>query len=159
MAVVNADLSGIARSVGLIVAGSVAVPAAVLAYRRQKALDRANTLKEAEHAHKETTDNREYETGRERNLRDRYTACAEQLGHSSSAIRLAGAYGIASLADDWHAINKDDERQVCADLLCSVLRSPPYENAKEELRSTVLRVLLERRSRRVAKSNQWTDVK
>lgn len=145
VAVVDADLSGIARTVGLIVAGALAVPGAVLAYRRQKALDHANSLKEAEHKHKEFSDNREHAASRERNLRDRYTTCAEQLAHNSPSVQIAGVYGLASLAEDWHSIGKVDERQVCVDLLCAVLRSP--RDTAKEVRSTILRILLKRRGR------------
>ena len=36
-----------------------------------------------------------------RDLRSRYPTAAEQLAHSSAAIRLAGVYALAALADDW----------------------------------------------------------
>lgn len=120
---VTADLSGLGRTVGLIAAAAVGVPAAVLAYHRQRALDTANRTAASQHEHKVQTDHLEHRTGRERHLRERYTTCAEQLGHENSAIRLAGIYALASLADDWHGLGKDSERQVCIDLLCAYLRS------------------------------------
>lgn len=59
-------------------------------------------------------------------LRDRYTTAAEQLGHESSAIRLAGVYAMAALADDWSARNNKAQTQTCIEVLCSMLRSPRY---------------------------------
>lgn len=161
--VAEADPSGLARTVGLVVAGAVAVPGAVLAYRRQKALDRTNVLKEAEQSHKELSDHREYRASRDRNLRDRYTTCAEQLAHESTAVQLAGVYGLASLADDWHGIGNPDEQQVCVDLLCAVLRSP-RKSDNAEVRKTILRILLSRRGRQESlwgsrgESTKWAEV-
>ncbi|MET7695698.1 hypothetical protein ABZT06_48915 [Streptomyces sp. NPDC005483] len=54
-------------------------------------------------------------------LADRYTTAAEQLGHGQPAVRLAGVYAMARLADDW-----PEQRQVCIDVLCAYLRMP-YE--------------------------------
>ncbi|MBM7460538.1 pentapeptide repeat-containing protein [Rhodococcus coprophilus] len=125
VSVATADLSGLGRTVGLIAAAAVGVPAAVLAYHRQRALDTANQTAASQHEHKVQADNREHHSGRERHLRERYTTCAEQLGHDNSAIRLAGVYALASLADDWHEFGNDSERQVCVDLLCAYLRSRP----------------------------------
>lgn len=52
-------------------------------------------------------------------LADRYTTAAEQLGHQQAAVRLAGVYALARLADDW-----EEQRQVCIDVLCACLRMP-----------------------------------
>jgi uncharacterized protein YjbI with pentapeptide repeats len=79
--------------------------AAFLAYRKQLSTEATHILQE---------------TGE---LRGRYTTCAEQLGHDSPAIRQAGVYALASLADDWHIYGNDAERQVCIDLLCAYLRT------------------------------------
>ncbi|WP_405476451.1 hypothetical protein [Streptomyces sp. NBC_00009] len=54
-------------------------------------------------------------------LSERYSTAAEQLGHEQAAVRLAGAYAMARLADDW-----PEQRQVCVDVLCAYLRMP-YE--------------------------------
>lgn len=80
--------------------------AALIAYRRQTATE--TTLKD----------------DRTKALHERYSAGADQLGHDSSAIRLAGVYALASLADDWQTHRPGArERQVCSDLLCAYLRS------------------------------------
>ncbi|SUH12167.1 Type III effector pipB2 [Rhodococcus erythropolis] len=90
--------------------------AAFLAYRKQISTEATHLLDEATHRLEQSS-----------GLRNRYTTGAEQLGHDSAAIRLAGVYALASLADDWHAFGNDDERQVCVDLLCAYLRTarPP----------------------------------
>lgn len=60
-----------------------------------------------------------------RDLQSRFTTSASQLADSSATIRLAGVYSLASLADDWADSGEDAERQVCIDLLCAYLRTPP----------------------------------
>jgi len=88
---------------------------------------------------------------RARTLNERFTTAAEQLGSDKpAAVRLAGVYAMAGLADDW-----EENRQICVDVLCAYLRMP-YEPdpgsdgpAKEELeyrsgrevRHTVIRVI------------------
>ncbi len=86
--------------------------AAFLAYRKQRSTEASHRLEEASA------------------LRNRYTTCAEQLGHDTATIRLAGVYALASLADDWHTFGNDDERQMCIDLLCAYLRSDRVSSAK-----------------------------
>jgi hypothetical protein len=76
-------------------------------------------------------------------LAERYTAAAEQLGHESAAVRLAGVYAMARLADDW-----EDQRQTCIDVLCAYLRLPydPADPSKHregdrEVRRTTVRII------------------
>lgn len=161
----TADLSALGRTVGLIAAAAVGVPAAVLAYHRQRALDTANRTAASQHEHKVQADRLEHRTGRERHLRERYTTCAEQLGHEKSAIRLAGIYALASLADDWHSLGKDSERQVCIDLLCAYLRSraslftgnetrPTDQSEEEQVRTAIIGVI---RARTSTMDDLWTE--
>lgn len=75
-------------------------------------------------------------TETERKLRERFVDAVELLAHEESAIkRTAGLYAIASLGDDWAAIDQPGERQVCIDVLCAYLRSPagPGSTAEEEI--------------------------
>lgn len=167
VSVMTADLSNLGRTVGLIAAAAVGVPAAVLAYHRQRALDTANSTAAEQHEHKVQTDDREHRTGTERHLRERYTTCAEQLGHDNFAIRLAGVYALASLADDWHEFGNDSERQVCIDLLCGYLRtqrqlpqsdpiSPEeqdrYRKEERQVRAAIISVIRDR-----TKGGRWED--
>ncbi|MEU2681264.1 pentapeptide repeat-containing protein [Streptomyces sp. NPDC007107] len=77
-------------------------------------------------------------------LAERYTTAAEQLGHDQAAVRLAGVYALARLADDW-----GEQRQVCIDVLCAYLRMPyepdPYgaehKVGEGEVRQTIIRVI------------------
>jgi len=48
-----------------------------------------------------------------------HKAARELLGHSAAAVRLAGVYVMAELADGWPRY-----RQVCIDVLCAYLRTP-----------------------------------
>jgi uncharacterized protein YjbI with pentapeptide repeats len=88
---------------------------------------------------------------RTRTLNERFATAAEQLGSDKPpAVRLAGVYAIAGLADDW-----EENRQTCVEVLCGYLRMP-YEpdpsqdaptqeqlafRASREVRHTVIRVI------------------
>jgi uncharacterized protein YjbI with pentapeptide repeats len=87
---------------------------------------------------------------RTRTLNERFATAAEQLGSDKPAIRLAGMYSMAGLADDW-----PENQQTCVDVLCAYLRmpyepDPGYEapgpqrlafQAIREIRHTVIRVI------------------
>jgi hypothetical protein len=75
---------------------------------------------------------------------------AEQLGSDKAAVRLAGVYAMAGLADDW-----PESQQTCVDVLCAYLRMP-YDTglgkggsiqdqlafqSGREVRHTVIRVI------------------
>ncbi|WP_145503680.1 pentapeptide repeat-containing protein [Streptomyces sp. CFMR 7] len=77
-------------------------------------------------------------------LTERYTKAAEQLGHEQAAVRLAGVYAMARLADDW-----PEQRQVCVDVLCAYLRmpyetdinEPGFRHGEREVRLTIIRII------------------
>ncbi|MEU6662285.1 pentapeptide repeat-containing protein [Streptomyces sp. NPDC046821] len=77
-------------------------------------------------------------------LAERYTTAAEQLGHEQAAVRLAGVYAMARLADDW-----PEQRQVCIDVLCAYLRmpyetdptAPGFMKGEREVRLTMIRTI------------------
>jgi uncharacterized protein YjbI with pentapeptide repeats len=77
-------------------------------------------------------------------LAQRYTTAADQLGHDKAAVRLAGVYAMARLADDW-----DEQRQVCIDVLCAYLRMPyepdtaseKHREGEREVRHTIIRLI------------------
>lgn len=50
-------------------------------------------------------------------LAKRFQDAASQLGNENAAVRLAGVYSMARLADDWR-----DQRQTCIEVLCAYLR-------------------------------------
>lgn len=94
------DLTKIALSVTAGVGGAVAL---VVAYRRQ----------------------RDNERGR---FAEVFGAAATQLGNPDVAVRLAGVYAMAGVADEFSARGR---RQQCVDVLCGYLRLPyaPDEGA------------------------------
>ncbi|MFE9789811.1 pentapeptide repeat-containing protein [Nocardia salmonicida] len=97
-------------------------------------------------------------------LRDRYTAIAAQIAHESAAIRQAGVYALASLADDWATFKENDERQVCIDLLQWYLRVPfpgggnsdKPDLPEREIRRTIVRLLTERRRLPASDPKSWS---
>ncbi len=74
--------------------GVGAIIALVVSYRKQRA-----------------TENNQFGTD--------FAAAAEQLGSDAPAVRIAGAYALATLAD-----KHPDRRQQCIDVLCGYLRLP-----------------------------------
>ena len=88
---------------------------------------------------------------RTRTLNERFATAADKLGSDKpAAVRLAGVYAMAGLADDW-----PENRQTCIDILCAYLRLP-YEadpgvkalveerlafQASREVRHTVIRII------------------
>jgi uncharacterized protein YjbI with pentapeptide repeats len=86
-----------------------------------------------------------------RAFNERFATASGQLGDDKpAAVRLAGVYAMAGLADDWEA-----NRQTCVDVLCAYLRLPyqsdPGGNsptpeqlsfqAVREIRHTLIRVI------------------
>jgi hypothetical protein len=73
---------------------------------------------------------------------ERFGTAAEQLAHDNAAVRMAGVYAMAGLADDW-----TDKRQVCVDVLCGYFRMSPETDGdpgEGEVREAILRVIRER---------------
>ena len=126
------DTVGVLQLVFATVAGAGALVALIVAYRRQK-------IAEADSVHDRT-----------RVFNERFTAIAAQLGDAQPAVRLAGVYAMAGLADDWK-----QNRQTCVDVLCAYLRLPydpdpgddaarpkrPAYRANREVRHTVIRLI------------------
>jgi hypothetical protein len=119
----------------------------------------ANTQKQIRATHEDTAEqlgqqreqlDRTLSEQRTQTLNERFATGAEQLGSEKAAVRLAGVYAMAGLADDWK-----ENRQTCVDVLCAYLRMP-YESeprqdapaarrlafaANREVRHTVIRVI------------------
>jgi uncharacterized protein YjbI with pentapeptide repeats len=139
-----------------VAAGIGAVVALVTTYRRQRVAEFAER-RQGLAERRELT----------RLFNERFATAAGQLGHDNSAVRLAGVYAMAGLADDW-----PEQRQTCVDVLCAYLRMP-YEadpgeegpvaerlalRAGGEVRHTVIRVIaahLQPDTRRAATAVSW----
>ncbi|MGY4100644.1 pentapeptide repeat-containing protein [Nocardia sp. R16R-3T] len=92
------DLTKIALSVAAGVGGAVAL---VVAYRRQRDLERGR-------------------------FAELFGAAARQLGDTDAAVRIAGVYAMAGVADEFSAPSR---RQQCIDVLCGYLQLP-YDPAE-----------------------------
>ncbi|MEU4693761.1 hypothetical protein [Actinoplanes sp. NPDC023714] len=95
-----------------LVAGIGGVVALTVAYRKQDHGEAAE--------HRENT----------KLFNERFGKAAEQLGSDKVAVRLAGVYAMAGLADDWA-----EGRQTCIDVLCGYLRMP-YTPPDDDTAST-----------------------
>ncbi|MGK8491829.1 pentapeptide repeat-containing protein [Nocardia asiatica] len=78
-----------------VVAGVGGVVALVIAYRRQRDLEQSQFV-------------------------ERFGAAAEQLGATDAAVRIAGVYAMAAVADESEGLR----RQQCINVLCGYLRLP-----------------------------------
>jgi len=133
--------------------GSVGVfgigAAGLLAYRRQRTSEDTYRLERGRHADSQVVD-----------LRSRFAKTAEQLGHDSPAVRLAGVYAMAALADDWQAAGDAAQMQVCIDVLCAYLRipydpdSPKAKEGEKQVRWTVISVIRDHLQDQTA-ANSW----
>ncbi|WP_433127377.1 pentapeptide repeat-containing protein [Micromonospora sp. CA-240977] len=129
-----------------VVAGVGGVAALVVAYRRQRVAEHTNELSEFAHQLAHAADLRaeeakafagaaderakiETERNGVRLLNERFAKASEQLGSEKAAVRLAGVYAMAGLADDWR-----QGRQTCIDVLCAYVRMPymPPPDASDE---------------------------
>jgi uncharacterized protein YjbI with pentapeptide repeats len=117
----------IVRVILYIIAGAGGVVALVIAYRRQG-------LNEDSHKRDQT-----------KAFNERFAGASEQLASEQAASQLAGAYSMASLADDW-----DDGRQTCINVLCAFIRMP-YDPPKEH---PVLETIDDRKEHRVRLEQQ-----
>ncbi|WP_157126094.1 pentapeptide repeat-containing protein [Nocardia mikamii] len=69
-----------------------------------------------------------------RNLRERFTSATAQFSSSDYSVRRYGAFALAALAADWHAIGGERDRDTCIAVLIGYLREtnelfvPPKES-------------------------------
>ncbi|WP_228801608.1 hypothetical protein [Nocardia puris] len=121
----SGELYDLVRSAVPIAALAAGVFAAVYAYRKQRVDEAASHRADAEH------------------LSSRYQGAAEQLGDDKAAVRLAGVYALARLADDW-----PEQRQTCIDVLCAYYRmhvdTDALTSSEQQVRETILSSILER---------------
>jgi uncharacterized protein YjbI with pentapeptide repeats len=89
-------------ALGMVAAAGAAI-ALVVNYRRQRHLE-VDYAGQRDHL---------------RLLTERFGAAAAQLGGEQAAVRLAGVFAMAALADEW-----SERRQQCIDVLCGYLRLP-----------------------------------
>ena len=139
--VVRSDVAAVA----LIGAGG----AALLSYRRQRTAEQQHQLDTRRHGLSESAD-----------LREQYTNAAEQIGHDKAAVRLAGVYAMAGLADTWSRRGNAGQRQVCIDVLCAYLRISPDEDdaAEKQVRSTIIR-LIQQHCLNPNDASTWSDAR
>jgi hypothetical protein len=113
-----------------VTAGLGGLVALVVALRKQRVTEAAHFLA-AEADRRDST----------RLLSDRFVAASNLLGNeNAAAVRLAGVYAMASLADDW-----EDQRQTCIDVLCAYTRLPydpvSVPSGEKEVRGTIFSVI------------------
>ncbi len=88
--------------------------------------DRTRLLDEqARDVERVNTNALQHEMEIERELRSRFTSAVGLLSDIHSPIkRIAGLYGLSTLSDDWNAIKRFDEVQICINVITDYLRAP-----------------------------------
>ena len=117
----SADLFDLTRDAATFTALLGGIFAVVYAYRKQRVEEAAGHRADAE------------------GLAKRYQDAAHQIGHEKAAVRLAGVYAMARLADDWQ-----EERQTCTNVLCAYLRMPDPSVVglgEAQVRRTIMRLI------------------
>ncbi|MEU5946337.1 pentapeptide repeat-containing protein [Micromonospora sp. NPDC047465] len=113
------DIYELTRSTITAAGLTAGVFAAVYAYRKQRVEEAASRRADSEH------------------LSSRYQSAADQLGNDKAAVRLAGVYALARLADEW-----PEQRQTCIDVLCAYYRmhseGEELATGEREVRETIL---------------------
>ena len=144
--------ASLVRTAVLAAAALGAVPAGYVAYRRQRT------------AEQERLDDQDQD------LRDRFAKAAEQLGDDAAAVRMAGVYAMAHVADDWGLRGDRTQRQMCVDVLCAYLRLPyggdstpeatAHAEAEREVRRTLVRVIRDhlRTDKTPEEASRWSDL-
>jgi len=128
----NADQLDLVRIALFITGGLGGIVALVVAYRRQRIHEQAEY--------------RAQQTDRRENIKlfnERFATSGAQLGHEAAAVRMAGVYAMAGLADDWK-----DQRQTCIDVLCAYLRIPyqlrgeeGHKHGERDVRLSIIRII------------------
>jgi hypothetical protein len=132
----------IVRIALLVTGGLGGLVVLVVAYRRQKVAENAAWL--------------EVLASRQENYKlfnDLYISTSQLLGNESAAVRQAGVYGIARLADDWPRY-----KDACVDVLCAYLRTPAEAEgtgAERAVRQSAIQLL--KRHLQVDGSKSWLD--
>jgi uncharacterized protein YjbI with pentapeptide repeats len=111
---------------------------------RDAALDRLNRQLDAQAADTAAREGRADERhrldlaqARARLMSERFGKATEQMAGAEPAVRVAGVYAMATLADEWM-----EQRQQCVDVLCAYLRLPVRrEDGEAQVRATVVSVV------------------
>jgi uncharacterized protein YjbI with pentapeptide repeats len=126
------------RTTLTLMAGLAAVLTGLYAYRKQRLSEADGARADADQGRADADQARADEA----QLSQRYSTAAEQLGHNKAAVRLAGAYAMARLADDW-----PNQRKQCIDVLCAYVRMPANltpagtDLSEREVRATIVRTI------------------
>lgn len=135
-----------------------------LSYRRQKTNEETQqTTAEVLNLQREQHENQVVTT-----LRDRYSKAAEQIASEDAAVRLAGVYALAGLADDWHRRDFSRDRQTCVSLLCAYYRmkslelpdpSVPMKVSEMQVQDAVIESISNRMRSDTDPEGRWTSTK
>ncbi|MEV4902832.1 hypothetical protein AB0K08_16015 [Citricoccus sp. NPDC055426] len=128
-----------------------------LSYRRQHVAERALQLSaEAQLQATETLElsAKTYELTRqqqvaefENQLRNRYSTAAQQIGEDRPSLVIAGCISMATIADEWHRLERYADRDDCIRMLIAALPEGPWDDSGNHLqRSTIQTIFQERMS-------------
>ncbi|WP_433662717.1 hypothetical protein ACQPW1_11545 [Nocardia sp. CA-128927] len=113
---------------GAVIGGGAVLSAAFLTfYSQHRSRSSEEARAQAVYQQQERTREQTHQREVRRALHDRYAKIIEQMGQPSEATKLGAITALASLADDWYAIEDAGERTVCIGLLLSYMYMPEPE--------------------------------
>ncbi|WAM19195.1 pentapeptide repeat-containing protein [Rhodococcus sp. JS3073] len=150
---------GAGQPFATVIAGMAALAAGALAFYNGERQRSAETIRNKEDLRtRQEESDRQHSRETDRDLRSRFTTATGQLAHDSPTIRRSGVFAMASLANDWLAIENPGECQVCINVLTGYLAEPneTYDEGDEDhlaisgvdgsVRETIVRILSDHRA-------------
>lgn len=89
-----------------------------------------------------------------KDLRERFSKAAEHLGSEHLSLTIAAVHSLESLADEWHALGNDQERQNCVSLLCAFVRYRPSQKPRA-VHDLIVETLLNRLKENLPQHSYW----
>ena len=126
-----------------------------LSYRRQHVAERtlqlsaqaqsqaAKALELSSKSHELTRQQHEREY--ENQLRSRYSTAAQQIGENNPSLVIAGCISMATIADEWHQLDRPSDRDDCIRMLIAALPEGSLQDSGNHLRRSTIQSIFEGR--------------
>lgn len=159
----RAKLLGTAAQIVLFtLGGAIAVVGVALSLSRHRQEIQTSALEREKEKRRRQELANQLRLDAERELRTRFVTAVELLAASDSPTRRTAAfYSLSAIADEWDVLGRDDEVQVCVDVICGYLRSATSYQTDEdrrleiEVRTTAARIV---RAHLIESArNSWSD--
>ncbi|WMY80004.1 hypothetical protein [Citricoccus sp. I39-566] len=141
-----------------------------LSYRRQHVAER--TLQLSAQAQRQAADTlnlsaktydltqKQHAAEYQNQLRNRYSTAAQQIGEDNTSLVIAGCISMATVADEWHRLERPADRNDCIRMLIAALPEGSWADKDVQLkRTTIQAIFQERMSGSTAERANWSDAR